>query len=241
MAFPTRIIGMTIDPSNPDEIYAGLEVGGIIRSLDGGETWQDCTQALISLAEQGHLKSQLGSDTEIEGMMDSHAVEVSAARPGTIFLSTRMGLFCSPDRGESWREVEIWRFSPFSYGRDIQTSPHDPNTLYVALSPAGISQTGAIYRSQDGGQTWQRFDHDVTPHSTMMTIALNRQDPNLVYCAQGYSVFEFNADESQCFRRLGCHVATGFRDVRRACPPQQSNRRVAQRRHQLGDVPTAPL
>jgi transposase len=58
---------------------------------------------------------------------------------------------------------------------------------------------------------------------------------------QGYSVFEFNADESQCFRRLGCHEAAGFRDVRIARPPQQSNRHVAQRRHQLWDVPTAHL
>lgn len=33
-------------------------------------------------------------------------------------------------------------------------------------------------------------------------------------CIQGYSVFEFDADESQCPLRLGCHLATGFRDIR---------------------------
>jgi hypothetical protein len=94
----------------------------------------------VKLAEQAHLKSQLGSDTEIEGMMDTHAVTVSAAQPGLVFLANRMGLFCSPDRGESWRELEIWRFSPFSYGRDIQVAPHDPRCLYAALSPAAMSQ-----------------------------------------------------------------------------------------------------
>ena len=181
MAFPARVISMTIDPSNPDEIYAGLEVGGVIRSLDGGETWSDCTQALLALAEQGHLKSQLGSDTEVEGMMDSHAISVSAAQPGMVFLATRMGLFCSPDRGKSWREMEIWRHSPFAYGRDIKVAPHDPNTLYAALSPAAISKTGAIYRSQDLGQTWHRFDHSVTPRRTMMALATSRQDPQCVY------------------------------------------------------------
>ncbi len=181
MAFPTRIIRLAIDPSNPEEIYAGLEVGGVIRSLDGGETWSDCTQALVALAEQDHLKSRLGSDTETEGMMDSHALDVSAARPGTVFLATRMGLFCSPDRGESWREMEIWRYSPFSYARDVQVAPHDPNTLYAALSPAALSKAGSIYRSQDLGQTWQRFDHHVTPHRTMMAVALSRQDPQCVY------------------------------------------------------------
>lgn len=181
MAFPTRIIRLAIDPNHPEDIYAGLEVGGVIRSWDGGDTWSDCSSALLRLADQVHLKSQLGSDTEVEGMMDAHAVAVSAARPGMVFLANRMGLFCSPDRGENWQEMEIWRFSPFAYARDIQVAPHDPHTLYVALSPAAISQAGAIYHSQDLGQTWQRFDHQVTPRRTMMAVAVSRQDPQCVY------------------------------------------------------------
>lgn len=181
MAFPTRVIRLALDPSHPQDIYAGLEVGGVIHSRDGGDTWSDCTPALLRLADQAHLKSQLGSDTEVEGMMDVHAVAVSAARPGAVFLATRMGLFCSPDRGESWQEMEIWRFSPFAYARDIQVAPDDPHTLYAALSPAALSQAGAIYRSQDLGQSWQRFDHQVTPRRTMMAVAVSRHDPQCVY------------------------------------------------------------
>src|SRR5207237_94822 len=82
--------------------------------------------------------------------------------PGTVFLATRMGLFCSPDRGKSWQEMEIWRFSPLAYARDIQVAPHDPNTLYAALSSAALGKNGSLYRSQDLGQTWRRFDHGVT-------------------------------------------------------------------------------
>jgi photosystem II stability/assembly factor-like uncharacterized protein len=183
MGFPCRVIRMTVDPSNPNELYAGLEVGGVIRSLDGGETWNDCTKELLKFTEQDHLKSQLASDTQTEGMMDSHALSVSAARPGTVFLATRMGLFCSPDRGETWQEMEIWRHSPLSYARDIQVAPHDPTMLYAALSPAAMSNAGSLYRSQDLGQNWQRFDHDVTVKSTMMTVALSPRDAKVVYCA----------------------------------------------------------
>ncbi len=190
MGFDMRVIRLAADPSNPDEIYAGLEVGGVIRSLDGGNTWEDCSEDLLRLASMDHLKSQIGSDTDIEGMMDSHALTVSAAKPGGVILATRMGLFRSDDRGGSWSDIDVGRFSPLTYARDVQVAPHDPNVLYAALSPAARSEDGSLYRSDDLGQTWKRFDHDVTPESTMMTIALNRQDPNQVYCAtRGGQVF----------------------------------------------------
>jgi hypothetical protein len=84
MDFPTRVMRLAVDPANPEHIYATLEVAGVVRSLDGGETWEDCSQPLIDLAQQPHLKSKIGSDTEIEGMMDGHALCVSSAAPNTV-------------------------------------------------------------------------------------------------------------------------------------------------------------
>jgi photosystem II stability/assembly factor-like uncharacterized protein len=101
-----------------------------------------------------------------------------------------MGLFRSADRGQTWEDMEIGRFSPLTYVRDVQVSPQDPNVLYACFSPAARSRDGSLYRSQDLGQTWKRFDHDVTPHSTMMTVSASRQDPKRVYCAtRGGQIF----------------------------------------------------
>lgn len=190
MSFPCRVIRLAADPSHPNEMYAGLEVDGILRSLDGGETWEDCSQDLVKLAERPHLKSRIASDTEIEGMMDSHALAVSSAQPGTVFLAVRMGLFRSDDRGGAWQDMEIGRFSPLTYARDVQVSPHDARTLYACLSPAARSEAGSLYRSGDLGRSWERVDRGVTARSTMMALALHAKDPNQVYCAtRGGQVF----------------------------------------------------
>jgi len=44
----------------------------------------------------------------------------------------------------------------------------------LAKSPE-MSQAGVIYRSQDLGGTWQRFDYEVTPHRTMMSVTASHK------------------------------------------------------------------
>ena len=182
MSFACRVMRLAIDPAKPEEVYGALEVGGVMRSPDGGETWDDCSTGLAELAEQPHLKSRIQSDSDTEGMLDSHALCVSAARPGTVFLAVRMGLFQSTDRGATWRDMEIGRFSPLTYARDVRVSPQDPRTLYACLSPAARSEDGSLYRSQDLGETWTRFDRGIKADSTMMAVALHPRDPEQVYC-----------------------------------------------------------
>src|SRR2546427_5673133 len=170
MGFACRVMRLAPDPERPQEVYATLEVGGVMRTLDGGEHWDDCTDDLVKLAALPHLKSRIQSDTEIEGMLDGHALTVSAAQPGTVFLAVRMGLFQSDDRGQSWRDMQIGRFSPLTYGRDVRVSPQDPRTLYACLSPAARSEDGSLYRSGDLGKTWKRFEHGVKAERTMMAV-----------------------------------------------------------------------
>jgi photosystem II stability/assembly factor-like uncharacterized protein len=182
MSVACRVMRLAADPARPDEIYATLEVGGAMRSLDGGETWSDCSADLVRLAGQPHLKSQIQSDTDTEGMLDGHAIAVSAARPGTVFLAVRMGLFQSDDRGTTWRDMEVGRFSPLTYARDVRVSPQDPRVLYACLSPASRSEDGSLYRSDNLGQTWTRVDRGVKAGATMMAVALHPRDPGQVHC-----------------------------------------------------------
>ena len=77
--------------------------------------------------------------------------------------------------------MEIRRFSPLTYGRDIRISPHDPKVMYAALCPAARTTDGSIYRTDDVGQTWKRFDHGVKAEATMMGVTVHptRPEPGL--------------------------------------------------------------
>ena len=183
--FDTRTIRITVDPSRPDDLYVAIEVSGVIRSSDGGETFTDVSQTLIDLARNNkHLQSAIGGRHcgICEGMLDSHSLVVSPAAPGTPFLGVRMGIFKSDDRGASWHDINVGRASPLTYCRDVIVSPHDPRVMYTCLSPAAFSKDGSLYRSDDLAQTWKRIDHGIKCETTLMSVFVHVGDPAQVYC-----------------------------------------------------------
>jgi photosystem II stability/assembly factor-like uncharacterized protein len=185
MPFACRVMRMAQHPSKPGTIYAALEVNGVMRTTNGGESWQDCSADLIRLAQQPHLQSKIVSDTFNEGMLDSHAIAISPADPDKVIVAVRMGLFRTADQGATWTDMDLRRFSPTTYGRDVKVSPQDGKTLYAALSVAAASKDGGVYRSTDTGATWQRFDK-VQVHGTIMSVALHQTDPDQVYLGARY-------------------------------------------------------
>jgi len=202
MYFPVRVIRIAVDPMRPEDVYVALEVSGVIFSADGGETFKDLSLPLIKLAEQPHLKSRIGSDLDAEGMLDSHAIAVSAAAPSTPFLGVRMGIFRGDHRGEAWNDIRIGRFSPLTYCRDIQISPHDPRTLYACLSTAARSSDGTLYRSDDLGESWRRVDRGITPTGTMMSVAIDRSDSKRICCGTRTGQVFITADEGSTWKQV---------------------------------------
>ena len=185
--FSPRVMRMVQKPGNPEEIYAALEISGAMRTVDGGHTWTDLSCDLIQLAKLPHLQSSIVQDkTLAEGMLDAHAITISPLNPEKILIALRMGIFKTNNRGENWEDIEVGRFSPTTYARDIKTSPHNPNTLYAALSVAAASHDGGVYKSDDGGETWERFDK-VQVNGTIMSIGLHTSDPSQIYIGARYS------------------------------------------------------
>ena len=183
--FRHRAMRMVQHPTRPDTIYAALEVNGVVRSEDFGRTWTDCSEHLIELSKLPHLSSKILTQNEAEGMLDGHAITITPADPDAVVLACRMGLFRSTDQGKTWQDMQMSRFSPVTYGRDIRVSASNPKTLYAALSVAAASHDGLVVRSDDAGKTWKRFDN-VKVHGTIMSVALNDRNPDEVLIGARY-------------------------------------------------------
>ena len=184
--FASRVMRLAQHPTKPDTLYAAMEFGGMMTSHDGGESWDDHGGPLVELSKQPHLSSAIVSDNTAEGMLDGHALTVTAADPDSVLMALRMGLFETRDGGGTWRDLEAKNFSPTTYGRDIRTAPSEPGTIYAALSVAAASEDGGLYRSTDAGKNWSRFDK-VQVHGTIMSIGLHRDDASQVYIGARYN------------------------------------------------------
>ena len=126
--------------------YAAVEVGGVLRSDDGGETWH--------LAEGSTGKPDLDGLPKPFVYPDVHSLEVHPSSPDLVFAPTGNGLYRSRNGGRTWELLYD------CYCRAVWVDPTDPD--HLILSPAdGVEQNGRIEETRDGGQTWQTASHGV--------------------------------------------------------------------------------
>jgi photosystem II stability/assembly factor-like uncharacterized protein len=148
-SFPPRpwthhVKTIALHPTDRDQLVVGIELGGIMRSGDGGQSWIDHNP-------QAHT--------------DAHQVLIDAVAPDRVYEAAGQGIALSVDRGESWvrREGGLDRH----YAWAVAVDPGDPDLWYVSVSRSPYSAHGGgdgqsvLVRSsggagEDGG--WARID-----------------------------------------------------------------------------------
>ncbi|MCI0440209.1 MAG: hypothetical protein L0177_13925 [Chloroflexi bacterium] len=174
MSWSTRIMSIGIEKANPRQMYAALEVGGVAHSADAGKSWE-----LVSGKFVGNVD-----------LMDLHGVAVGAPDSKAVFISNRVGVWRSLDRGDTWENLHLEKSSPIIYSRGVRVAPNDPNTVYACVGGDFGSEKGGLMRSADLGDTWERIDRGITSGSTTFGVAINAQDPKQVYfCSRRGQVF----------------------------------------------------
>lgn len=150
-----RDLAMATD--DPQRLYAGLEVGGVVRSTDGGDTWQ-----------------QLHGPYE-----DVHSLSVTPARAQALYAATARQPWRSDDGGETWSAIGAGL--PHRYIVPIAAAPDDPDVVLVSCSTSFQRQTGVLARSTDAGRSWQHATWPGPQDDMVIAIAWDTAEPRQVF------------------------------------------------------------
>jgi photosystem II stability/assembly factor-like uncharacterized protein len=207
------INALAVAPTDPDLIYAGSEQprGGLFRSNDRGQTWTTViTDTSIlsvainpvtpTLAYAGSPHGIYQTEDGVRWYLDAlayptFAITANGDPKGTFAAgSTEMqpsptsrgfvAQYSPPVPGVvgSWAPHYI---SDVLSIASVAVHPRDPLTVYAAGTSK--DKTGVIYRSRDGGQTWQRVFEDPLPYICGITI--DPDNPNKLYASEFDRVF----------------------------------------------------
>src|SRR5450631_375596 len=165
-----RTVGAAGIPDQPNVFYIGVNNGGVWKTDDFGRTWRPIF------------------DDQPTGSIG--AIALAPSEPNTIYvgsgeglqrpdLSTGDGMYKSTDGGKSWRHLGM---------RDAQqipailVDPRNPNRLFVAVlgHPYGPNSERGVFRSTDGGETWQKVLYK-DERTGAIDLASDPRNPETVY------------------------------------------------------------
>jgi photosystem II stability/assembly factor-like uncharacterized protein len=191
-----RIAKILVDPSDtntvyvcaPGKLWSDSDERGLFKTTDGGKTWTKVLKgpnastgcSMVSLDKQNPKTLYAGMwDFRRKGWTFRSGGESAEALSGS-------GLFKSTDGGATWNELKTETAAglpPKPWGRvAVAVASSKPNVLYAAIE-AVIPQDG-LYRSEDGGKTWQLLDRSpsmITRPFYFANLIVDPQDENKVY------------------------------------------------------------
>ena len=174
---------LAVDPSDSSILYAALQVGYILKSSDGGNSWK-----LL--------------DDNVD--CDVHTIVIDPSNPRHLFIATgghgaRSGdapgraLYISQDAGDSWTPAAM-NFSN-EYSVPLSLDPADPKRVYSAVAngpPGGWRRrdSGAestFIRSKDGGENWEAVEGGIASKDFPEAIVVDDEISGRLYagCRNG--------------------------------------------------------
>ena len=186
----TGAIDISMDVKNPRILYAGMwraerkpftmvsgdpVEGGLYKSTDGGDTWNELTEGLP------------------KGATGKIGVSVSPVNPDRVFAlieaeGAEGGLYRSDDAGKTFRQINKDRtfLQRAWYYTHVFADPVDPDTVYIL--------NVMFHRSVDGGKS---FDMVMVPHGDNHDLWINPTNNQImVYGDDGGASVSFNAGRS---------------------------------------------
>ena len=159
-------------PGQPNVFYVGFDNGGVWRSTDYGSNWEPIF------------------DRESTGSIG--AIAVAPSNPNVIYvgsgagiirpdLSMGDGMYKSTDAGATWTRIGLADSRMIA---NIVVDPRNPDRLFVAVlgHPYGPNEERGVFRSTDGGRTFQKVLYK-DEYTSANDVRMDPSDPNTLYAA----------------------------------------------------------
>ncbi len=173
---------MAINPVNPNILYVGCDVGGVYRSLNGGQTWSIINNGLIHYSIDDIL--------------------IDRSNPSRIFLASDGGVYRSDDAGGTW----VLKRNGFAPRDSLQiTEPiacltqHtvDPATVYACVGQRryyqpGTDGIGKIYITHDSGESWSVLNSglDIPTNAYFFSLVPEPANPLTLFAATNLGLYK---------------------------------------------------
>ncbi|MCY0094351.1 WD40/YVTN/BNR-like repeat-containing protein [Hoeflea ulvae] len=203
------------DPSDPQKLWVGISAAGVFATEDGGASWERRNRLSNADHCSGHDHPAGPRDGEI-----GHCVHNMVRAPGTadlLYQQNHHGVWRSVDGGRNWDDIT--QGLPSTFGFPIRVHPRDPDTIWtLPLNGDSIGRfppdaAAAVWRSRDGGQSWQDLRKGLPQQSCYFTVlrqamAGDSRDPAGIYFGTNSGSVFASLDEGDSWEEIARHLPT---------------------------------
>jgi photosystem II stability/assembly factor-like uncharacterized protein len=192
------------DAADPQRFWAIVQGVGAFETADGGSTWTPRNRGLR--AEWPREHDEVGFCV--------HRLVRSPRDSSRLYQQNHCGVHRSDDGGHSW--FEITEGLPSDFGFAAAAHPHDRDTLFtIPLDPEHSrcmrDGAAAVWRTQDGGESWQRLDRGLPQRDAHLGVlrqamAIDAQDEPGVYFGTSTGQVFASADGGDSWSEIASYL-----------------------------------